>query len=176
MSSVLTSGSILRDAVKKLIVVDVSLRHPSGHLKVGKGDKLFDLMEIMIEINQLKSFDRSEIVEKLCKVEPDVNVINFLLLNLVKTEDGCYSFSNLAVEHLKASWKMLGRTWKEDFVPWNGETLFLKGEHSDYVRASDEAEIKRLFPNSRIETISKSGHWPHFDNPNEFINKVVSFL
>lgn len=174
MSSVLTSGSVLRDAVKKLIVVDISLRHPSAHLKDEKDDTLFNLMINMIEVNQMKSLDRSQIIEKLRKVEPDDNVINFLLLNLVKSKDG-YAFNNLAVEHLKASWKMLKRTWKEYFVPWNGETLFLKGERSDYVRTNDEGEIKILFPNLLIETISESGHWPHFDNPNEFINKVITF-
>lgn len=175
MNSVLTSSSILGDAIKKLIVVDVSLRHPSGHLKDQKDDKIFNLMNTMIEINEMKSFDRSLVIEKLREIEHDSNVINFLLLNLVKQANG-YAFDNLSLEYLRQSWLMLRRTWKEYFVPWIGETLFLKGERSDYLREDDEAEIKRLFPDSRIETVSKSGHWPHFDNQNEFINKVVSFL
>ena len=175
MSSVLTSESVLRSAVKKLIIVDISMRHPCANGPVQGNDKIYELMRKMLKINEAKTFIRSEVIAKLREVESDVNVINFLLLNLVKTDNG-YAFSNLDVNNLILAHSMLKRTWKADFVPWNGETLFVKGENSDYVRSDDETEIKKFFPNSRIEIVSKSGHWPHFDNQNEFINKVAAFL
>ena len=175
MNSVLSTDSILRNAVKKLIVVDISLRHPTEHLEDRSDDKLNAFMTKMHEINEMKLVKRSDVIEKLREVESDVNVINFLLLNLVKIGD-VYTFSNLELEFLMKSRQMLKRTWKKSFAPWEGETMFLKGEYSNFVTSTDESEIKKFFPNSKIETISKSGHWPHIDNHNEFITKVVEFI
>ncbi len=174
MSSVLTESK-LRFAVKKLVIVGVSLRHPSAGRE---NDKFFNLMTKMIEINQMRLTERADVIKELRTVEQNDNVINFLFLNLVK-HYGHYTFDNLSLVNLKESWPRLKSQWskiKNDFIPWHGETLFIKGEHSDYIRTEDETEIHHYFTNSKIETISKSGHWPHFDNQEEFINKLILFL
>lgn len=176
MSSVLRGDSVMRKAVKKLIVVDVSLRHPSTDKPIDS-DHLHLLMKKMIEINNLKFSKRSDVIEELKKVEHNENVINFLLLNLTRVNGVVFEFGNLELKYLEGSWKMLKSQWNElEFVPWEGETLFIKGELSDYIKESDNEKIYKYFPNSKIEIISKSGHWPHFDNQNEFINKMIKFL
>ena len=180
MSSVLRrEDSGLRDAVKKLIVVDVSLRHASAD-KTAENDHLYQLMHKMLEINALKLDKRTLVINKLREVEKDENVINFLLLNLVRLGE-YFNFENLDLDEIEGAWLTLKSQWNEmkktTFVPWEGETLFLKGELSDYIRESDDfEEIKKFFPNSKIETIKKSGHWPHFDNQTEFIDKLIKFL
>jgi len=179
MSSVLKENSVLRDVVKKLVIVDVSLRHPSAD-KPLETDHLYKLMKKMIKINNLKLGKRLDVIEELRKVENKENVINFLLLNLTKVDD-IFTFGNLELPYLEEAWKVLKFQWNEikktSFVPWEGETLFLKGELSDlYIKESDFEEILKFFPNSKIEIIEKSGHWPHFDNQNEFINKLIKFL
>ena len=173
MSSVLTSGSILREAVKKLVIVDISLRHPNAHLKDSE-DKMYQIMEKMKEIDGMGLYKRIDVICELKKVEPDEKVIKLLMTNLFKVNN--FTFMDFQVDDYMSAWSMLKRTWKEGFVPWNGETLFLKGENSDYIKSTDEAEIKEFFPNSKIETISKSGHWPHLDNQDEFIQKVIKFI
>lgn len=175
MSSVLRGDSVMRKVVKKLIIVDVSLRHHSAD-KPNDSDHLHLLMRKMIEINNLKLIKRSNVVKELKKVEHNENVINFLLLNLTRVND-IFEFRNLELRYLEEAWKMLKSQWNElEFVPWEGETLFIKGELSDYIKESDYEEIYKFFPNSKIEIISKSGHWPHFDNQNEFINKLIKYL
>lgn len=175
MSSVLTDSK-LRNFVKKLIIVDVSLRHPKRDQKF---DHLYKLMVKMQEINGMKLGNKDEVINELKSIEDNDHVINFLLLNLVKTKDN-FTFDNLSLKHLQESWISLKSQWDSlktnNFKPWEGETLFLKGEYSEYIKLADEEEIMRFFPNSKIETISKSGHWPHFDNQVEFINKLISFL
>ena len=52
MSSVLKENSVLRDVVKKLVIVDVSLRHPSADKPLETGH-LYKLMKKMIKINNL---------------------------------------------------------------------------------------------------------------------------
>jgi esterase len=177
MSSVLRENSVLRSAVKKLIVVDISLRN-SLELE---NDHLHQLMKRMLEIDNLKLNKRADVIEELKKVEHNTNVINFLLLNLTKTKiDEIFVFGNLQLKYLEDAWKMLKSQWDSikasTFVPWEGETLFIKGEHSDYIKDFDREEILSFFPNSKIEIVSKSGHWPHFDNKNEFVNKLIKFM
>ena len=49
-------------------------------------------------------------------------------------------------------------------------------EDSDYIRPRDEPLIHRLFPASRITEIGQSGHWPHADQTERFVNLVRGFL
>ena len=56
------------------------------------------------------------------------------------------------------------------------ETLFLRGDKSDYILDSDFETILHHFPKGEIETISNAGHWLHAENPLEFFEKTVQFL
>ena len=55
-------------------------------------------------------------------------------------------------------------------------TLFLKGDKSEYIGAQDEAIIKRQFPKAEIKTITNAGHWLHAENPEEFYQAVINFV
>ena len=55
-------------------------------------------------------------------------------------------------------------------------TYFFKGENSDYIKDVDYKSILNLFPNSKLISISNSGHWLHADNSEEFLNNFISLL
>ena len=59
---------------------------------------------------------------------------------------------------------------------YEGKTLFLKGEFSEYVMPEDEALIYTHFPHAVIDTISQAGHWLHAQNPTQFYQKTINFL
>ncbi|MEH6514972.1 MAG: alpha/beta fold hydrolase, partial [Maribacter arcticus] len=59
---------------------------------------------------------------------------------------------------------------------YNGPTLFLRGDRSEYVTKNDIEIISRHFPKATVETISKAGHWLHAENPEEFFEKSLSFF
>ena len=59
---------------------------------------------------------------------------------------------------------------------FNGDTLFLKGEFSEYVTPYDEAIIRTHFPNATISVISNAGHWLHAQNPSEFFEKTINYF
>lgn len=59
---------------------------------------------------------------------------------------------------------------------YNGPTLFLRGDKSEYINAEDFPAIKRHFPLATIETIDKSGHWLHAENPVQFFEKSAQFI
>ena len=55
------------------------------------------------------------------------------------------------------------------------ETLFIKGENSNYINKEDEFLIQKHFSNLRIETINGAGHWVHAENPDDFYSQVFKF-
>ena len=58
----------------------------------------------------------------------------------------------------------------------NIETLFIRGEHSPYIREKDIPEIEKRFPNYKLNTIIGAGHWLHAEKPNEFFEAVINFI
>ena len=62
------------------------------------------------------------------------------------------------------------------FTEFEGETLFLKGENSNYITENEFELIEAHFPNAKIVTVKNAGHWLHAENPTQFYTEVVSFL
>ena len=63
-----------------------------------------------------------------------------------------------------------------NIVNSNLNTLFLRGELSNYILEEDFLDIKAAFPNGEIKTIKNVGHWLHAENPNEFYKLVDEFI
>ena len=59
---------------------------------------------------------------------------------------------------------------------FDGDTLFLRGDKSEYIGNQDETLIKNHFPKAQIATISNAGHWLHAENPEDFYNAVTNFV
>lgn len=99
----------------------------------------------------------------------------FLIQNLVVDDDGARWRVNLEAirEGLPDILSFPTTTAHRTYM---GETLFLAGGKSDYVRAEHHAKIKHFFPKAEIETIPEAGHWTHADQPAIFIKKVQDFL
>ncbi|ROZ75307.1 alpha/beta fold hydrolase [Ramlibacter sp. WS9] len=57
-----------------------------------------------------------------------------------------------------------------------GPSLFIAGEHSDYVRAESREGIVRLFPRARLQHIADAGHWVHADEPQALLNALREWL
>ena len=59
---------------------------------------------------------------------------------------------------------------------YSGETLFLTGAQSDYVRPEHRPQIRTLFPKARFAKLQGAGHWLHADNPRGFEASLRAFL
>jgi pimeloyl-ACP methyl ester carboxylesterase len=55
-------------------------------------------------------------------------------------------------------------------------TLFIRGETSDYITDLDWPMITELFPNSKLTTVPQAGHWVHAESPQTFSSEVLNFL
>jgi esterase len=54
--------------------------------------------------------------------------------------------------------------------------VFLKGSYSNYLTASDVAEIRKVFPASEFVVIQGAGHWIQADKPDEVIDTFRKLL
>jgi len=154
------------EMVKKLVVADIAPKfYPPHHENIIKG-----LNAIFIE----KIASRKQADTALEEHIPDFGTRQFLLKNLYWVEKGKLGFRfNLKV--LSTKMEEIGENISNLDV-FEGETLFLRGDKSEYIMSNDSPQIKLHFPKSKIETIDNAGHWLHAENPKQFFSKSNIFL
>ena len=154
------------ELVSKLIIADIAPRfYPIHHDQILEG-----LSSLNFDV--LKS--RTEADNILSQYVSDFGTRQFLLKNLYWQEKGKLGFRfNLKV--LKDNVEEVGEALPVS-NGYSGDTLFLRGDKSEYIALSDESLIKIQFPNSNIQTIENAGHWLHAENPTDFFNSVLRFL
>ncbi|SDQ27933.1 alpha/beta fold hydrolase [Flagellimonas zhangzhouensis] len=154
------------ERVEKLIVADIAPKfYPPHHDFIFNGLSKLNFDEIS---------NRREADEELAKHIQDMGIRMFLLKNLYWVEQGKLGF-RFNFDVLKDKMSEIG----ENIAPtaiYEGPTLFLRGDRSEYIMPNDYPELKRHFPNSEIETIDKASHWLHAENPKQFFEKSLRFL
>ena len=98
----------------------------------------------------------------------------FLLKNLYWVHKGQLGL-RINLESLKENVSEVGEALPTHSI-FKKDTLFLRGDRSEYIVLADEAIINRHFPNSEIISISNAGHWLHAENPKEFYEAVINFV
>lgn len=99
----------------------------------------------------------------------------FLLQNLAKGPDGWAWRANL--EALAAAQREItGFPEQDRDAVFDGPASFIHGELSDYVQASYEAQIRRLFPRAAMCRVAGAGHWVYADRPAEFLRCLEAFF
>jgi esterase len=115
---------------------------------------------------------------------PDPGVVQFLLLSLMRVGKGEGEGQNggrghwrwrLNHEGLASAYPELLRGLVADY-PFDGETLIIRGEQSDYVTDGHRSAIEALFSRVELATISGAGHWLHAEKPKQFNQLVRNFL
>ena len=152
--------------VEKLIVVDIAPKayapHHQGILKALN----------TVDFTNIKS--RGDVEDVLTEYIPEKSVIYFLAKSLYWDEN----------KNLKWRFNLKTLTEKyEEFVSnaiasgsFGGETLFIKGEKSNYILPEDDFLIKQQFPNSSLVEIKNAGHWTQAENPKDFFEAVLNFF
>lgn len=152
--------------VSHLIVADIAPKYyPQHHQDILKGLASLDFTSIS---------SRGEADERLSKYIANAGIRQFLLKNLYWVEKGTLGLRmNLPI--LIKEIEEVGKPLSDDAV-YTGPTLFLAGALSGYIQKMDEVLIHKHFPNAKIETVAKAGHWLHAENPEGFYDKVMTFL
>ena len=149
----------------KLIIADIAPRaYEVHHQQILSG-------LLAIDLDKIKKRSEADIV--LQEYIPEFGVRQFLLKNLYWPEKGRLAWRfNLDV--INSTIEQIG----EEVIDrqYDGETLFVRGENSNYILDSDKEMIDIYFPNSKIKTITNSGHWVHAEQPEKFLKYVLGFL
>jgi len=154
------------DLLSTLVVVDIAPVSYSVHHY-----PIIDALE-SIDLKNLESRNAAD--KQLSQKIPEMGVRQFLLKNLYRTKQGGFD------------WRFNLHAIKEAIVPiseWNiskqryeGRTLFIKGEKSDYINASHASQIMEKFPNYDLVEIEGAGHWVHAEAKEAFSTTVLNFL
>ncbi|MBS1505047.1 MAG: alpha/beta fold hydrolase [Bacteroidetes bacterium] len=151
--------------VDKLIVADIVPKY-----YVVRHDRLIEGMKA-IPLDEITTRSEAEIA--LSGYEPDLAVRQFLLKNLTRNSEGQFIWKvNLPVidEHLQEIGEAMVYPGTFD-----GTTLFITGDRSNYFEPSDEVLIKKIFPKAEFASLD-TGHWIQAEKPMEFAKLVMEFL
>lgn len=156
------------NTVRKLIVIDMSMR--GYHLRKFHSNIINAMLDI--DFSLIKSRDEVDLF--LSEFIDDVRIRLFIMKNLYRTEKNSFSWRiNLQaiIDNLDFIFEEISHQGK-----FLGQTLFIRGEHSDYISEEDHLKMKNFFPNSELIIISKAGHWVQVDNPEDFFVALYNFI
>lgn len=149
--------------VNKLVVLDIApVSYEPRHGSIFKGLK--EVAEKHIE-------DRKTADTILQKHISELGVRQFLLKSYAKNEDNEFSW-RFNVDTLFSQYgNILSLIKANDSCLCN--TLFIKGNDSDYILPEYRSAIMDLFPNAKAKVIQGAGHWLHAQKP-EAVNKSIN--
>ena len=153
------------ERVNKLLVSDIApVKYEHRHSKIFEGLNA-------INLDQIETRGQAEQILK--DYEDDAGIRLFLLTNLVRNDDGGFKWRlNLAA--LEQHYDYIADA--PQGINYDGETLFIRGELSDYIQDQYVPEIFEIFTNAKIETIVDGGHWLHAQKPKEFSDLLMNFF
>ena len=154
-------------AVERLIIVDIApvayAAHHLGHVRAMRELDLADIKR------------RSDADAALAPAVPDAAERAFLLQNLILGDGQARWRLNLeAIEREMP--QLVGFPAIQVGRTYDGPSLFVAGDRSDYLRPEHEPVIRRLFPNAEVANIENAGHWLHAEQPTAFLAVVEAFL
>jgi esterase len=157
------------DNVRYLIVVDIGPKlYPVQH------DSIIDALQ-SLDLENIS--DRSDADEALSKKITDLATRQFLLKSLhwKKVNDKKKLKWRFNLDVIEKQITNVGEALPYNAI-FNGKTLFINGENSNYITSEDRELIHHHFPNSEIVSIPGAGHWVHAEKPNELFNIIMEFL
>lgn len=153
--------------VRSLVVADIApVNYPPRHEQIIKG--LSQVAQAEINSRRQADTDLEPFVE-------DEGIRRFLLKSLAKNEETELFDWRFNLEAISENYHKLRESIIWD-MPFEGETLFIKGELSDYITAEHEEAIRAAFPDFQFKMIQNAGHWLHAEKPAAFVKVAKKFL
>ena len=150
----------------KLVIVDIGPKaYPPHHQELISGLNA-------LSVDEIESRQQADTL--FSAYEPNLGVRQFLLKNLYRTDAGTFGWRfNLPVlTELQANVGTEIPRLRTVTEP----TLFIRGAASGYLRDEDWEDILAMFPQARLVTIPKSGHWVQAEQPKLFVKALTTFL
>jgi pimeloyl-ACP methyl ester carboxylesterase len=152
--------------IDKLVIVDISPRAYKPHHHA--------ILTALNSVDFSVQNTRDLVDEQLANLIPEFGVRQFLMKNIYWKEKGVLDF-RFNLYSLTKNNPEIGKPLPIN-AKFEKETLFLKGENSDYITQNEAIIINAHFSKNTIVTIKNAGHWLHAENPEQFFEEVCAFL
>lgn len=182
-ASELSKAIILGHSMGGKTAMTLALQHPNRVLKLvvadiapksyDVGGKFASIIDGLLHLNSVTLTSRSQAENELAAFEKNNGVRQFLLKNLAWTPERTLEL-RCNIDVLQHKLQEIGAA--PPIGIFEGETLFIGGAQSDYIRKDDAANIQLYFPNAALSWVENAGHWLHAENPRGFTQALHSFL
>jgi esterase len=151
------------ERVNKLIVLDIApVNYPARHTEILQALKLVQHADIS---------DRAQADTLMQPFISELGVRQFLLKSLAKNQNKQFEWRfNLNILEKKYSTITANVNENNSCLC---DTLFIKGNDSDYILPEHKDAITALFKNTHVKIIHGAGHWLHAQKPYA-VNKVIN--
>ena len=147
-----------------LIIADIApVPYEHNHL---------EFVDAMLAADVASATSRRDVDQALAARIPESGIRQFLLQNLIRSDDGYFWRINL--EAIRSNMSAL--LDYPDLPSSNVETLFIGGADSSYLAPAVQPELSRQFPTSRIEMVADAGHWLHAEQPGKVLTLIEGFI
>jgi|TARA_B110000495_G_C23022677_1_gene606980 pimeloyl-ACP methyl ester carboxylesterase len=153
------------DFVSKLIIADIApVSYPIRHDIILKGLE-------SLNFDTIKS--RGEAERLLENYIPEIGVRQFILKSSYWVGKGKLAL-RFNLKAIRENIEIIGEETTD--AMFEKETLFIRGENSNYILNKYQELIDEYFPKNRILTFPNSGHWLHAEQPKMFLEETLKFL
>jgi esterase len=166
------------EMINGLVIADISpFTNENNNLTVYK--QHISILKTILEIDLTTIRSRSEAENLLTDKILSEKVRGFILKNLQRMPGDKFTWKLNASALYNNLDKIMEAINIKDgsSQPITGfPVIFLKGSNSNYITASDVAEIRKLFPAAEFIVINGAGHWIHADKPEEVTSSLRKLL
>ena len=155
------------ERVEKLVIEDIG---PDGNR-----ESSFRIEKLITSV-PVPFTDKAEARHYFQEKFSDKDLGNYFYSNLKKTDEGNYDWRFSLKGALEALEKGRVRDRWHEVEGLKVPTLVVRGEHSPDLSVSSFKKMIELNKNIQGKTIADSGHWVHFDQPEEFIDALKTFF
>jgi len=164
------------ELIAGLIVADISPKRYDYDLKTVAQHKV--ILGLMEELNLVAVTSRKEIDYFLSEKLQDSALQQFFLKNIHRNKEGYFEwkFNVPVLRHaLNSIMSEVNCDWFANRLPiLNYPVTFIRGLNSDYITDQDIPAIKAIYPEARVIDIPDAGHWLHAEQPEKFVEAVLS--
>jgi pimeloyl-ACP methyl ester carboxylesterase len=161
----MTAALLQPGRIGRLVVADIA---PVRYTPAFRG-----FVDAMLAIKLTTGLKRGEADAALAPAVPDARVRSFLLQNLQFDPAPRW---RIGLHEIAASLPVIEGWDTPPGSRFEGPTLSLRGERSDYVLPEHRPAIRALFPAARFTSLKGAGHWLHADAPDAFVAVLQAFL
>ncbi len=154
------------ELVERLVIVDIA---PKDYFWVAHRGEFAAMNEL--DLTSIQSRGEAEL--RFEARVPSLGMRKFLTTNLDRDQAGRWKWM-VNLPALTEALPALERNSLKAEDCYNGPTLFIAGGRSQYVQPADHEGIRQHFPQARIEIIAESGHNPHMEARERFVELVRS--